>query len=228
MKIIVSDTSDIVRKAAEHITALLEAKPEAVLLLSTGKSTRPLYAALADMCADGRVDFSKAKIFSAAEIAEVEEQFSLRAELTRELINKINMRQENVFFLDSENFSQYDTCIADCGGIDLAVLGIGMNGHIAYNEPSTQFDSQTHLQRLWGVTRKSLAPEHGNVENAVTVGIGTIASAKDIILLGLGEEKADIIFKAVYGRTDGTVPAAFLQLPRQVSFYLDEAAAAKL
>lgn len=228
MKTVVSDTINTAKKAAEHVAAVLREKPDAVFLLCAGKTMRPLYSALADMCVEGRADFSKAKIFSAAELAEAEEKFSLRAELTRELINKINIRRENVFFLDAENFSQYDTCIADCGGIDLAVLGIGLNGHIAYNEPSTQFDSQTHIQRLWSITRRSLAEEHGSVENAVTVGIGTIASAREIILLAFGEEKADIIFKTVYGRTDGIIPAAFLQLPRQVTFYLDEAAAAKL
>lgn len=122
--------------------------------------------------------------------------------------------------------------IAAQGGLDLAVLGLGINAHIGYNEPATPFDSLTHVQKLTAATKRQLATRFGGEENcpefAVTMGIKTLVSARSIMLLAFGEHKADAVFKMLYGRNDSVIPAAFLQIPLNVTVYLDKEAAQKL
>ena len=228
MKTVISPENENAVKAAEHIKKTLREKPDSVLALTAGKSTEELYARLAEMCADGEISFSKARIFAVTELIGAEKGRSLREKLENELIRRIDISRENVFFPDAENLTGYDEMISNVGGIDLAVLGIGMNGHIGYNEPGTQFETFTRVQKLTKSTRRELGADYENVEYAVTMGIKTLTGAGDIIVLAAGEEKADIVFKAVYGRTDSLIPAAFLQIPLQVTLYLDACAAEKL
>lgn len=225
MKITVSDERGTTENAAEHIRRLLYEKPDAALALTAGRSTRALYDRLAELCAEGELDFSCARIFAVTELIGAEKNFTCRAALERELIDKINIRRENVFYPREERPEDYDSIIRAQGGIDLAVLGIGLNGHIGYNEPTTQFETYTHIARLTKGTRQALGEEKKSIAEAVTMGIKTICSAGEIIMLAFGEEKAEIVFKAVYGRTDSLVPAAFLQIPQQVKLYIDTAAA---
>lgn len=138
----------------------------------------------------------------------------------------------NCVFLTGENFSAYDDIISAAGGLDLAVLGLGMNAHIGYNEPATPYSSITHVQKLTAPTRRQLAAAFGGEENvperAFTMGIKTIVSARQIMVIALGAEKAQPVFDMLYGRDDSVVPAAFLQMPPEVTVYLDPAAAEKL
>lgn len=228
MKTVVSAENENAVKAAEHIKRTLREKPDSVLALTAGKSTEKLYSLLSGMCADGEISFSKARIFAVAELIGADSGKSLRAKLENELISRIDINKENVFFPDEKNCAGYDELISKVGGIDLAVLGIGMNGHIGYNEPGTQFETFTRVQKLTKSTKRALGADYENVEYAVTMGIKTLTLARDIIVLAAGEEKADIVFKAVYGRTDSLIPAAFLQIPLQVTLYLDACAAEKL
>lgn len=228
MKTVVSAENENAVKAAEHIKRTLREKPDSVLALTAGKSTEKLYSLLSGMCGKGEISFSKARIFAVAELVGAENGKSLRAKLENELISRIDINRENVFFPDEEDCAGYDELISNVGGIDLAVLGIGMNGHIGYNEPGTQFETFTRVQKLTKSTKRALGADYENVEYAVTMGIKTLTLARDIIVLAAGEEKADIVFKAVYGRTDSLIPAAFLQIPLQVTLYLDACAAEKL
>lgn len=228
MKTVISAENENALKAAEHIRRTLCEKPDAVLALTAGKSTEKLYARLSEMCEKEEISFSKARIFAVAELVGADKGKSLREKLENELISRIDINKENVFFPDADDCAGYDELISNVNGIDLAVLGIGMNGHIGYNEPGTQFETFTRVQKLTKSTRRELGAGCENVERAVTMGIKTLTDAKDIILLAAGEEKADIVFKAVYGRTDSLIPAAFLQIPLQVTLYLDTCAAEKL
>lgn len=138
----------------------------------------------------------------------------------------------NCVFLTEENFTAYDDMIIAAGGLDLAILGLGMNAHIGYNEPATPYSSLTHVQKLTAPTRRQLAAAFGGEESvperAYTMGIKTIVAAKRIMVIALGAEKAQPVFDMLYGRDDSVVPAAFLQLPPEVTVYLDPAAAEKL
>ena len=228
MKTVISAENENALKAAEHIRRTLRDKPDSVLALTAGKSTEKLYSLLSGMCADGEISFSGARIFAVAELVGADKERSLREKLENELIDRIDINRENVFFPDADDCAGYDKLISGVNGIDLAVLGIGMNGHIGYNEPGTQFETFTRVQKLTKSTKRELGADYEGIERAVTMGIKTLTDAKDIILLAAGEEKADIVFKAVYGRTDSLIPAAFLQIPLQVTLYLDACAAEKL
>ena len=111
-------------------------------------------------------------------------------------------------------------------------MGLGDNAHVGYNEPATPYDSRTHRQKLTDSTRRQLADQFGGAERvpayAWTMGIKTLVEARQILVLAFGEEKAKPAFQMLYARDDSFVPAAFLQLPPEVTVLLDEAAAAKI
>ena len=142
-----------------------------------------------------------------------------------------DLKPENCTFLTGDNWQDYDRLIEEAGGLDLAVLGIGDNGHIGYNEPATPYDSRTHRQKLTDATKRQNAAIFGSAEAvpdyAWTMGIKTLVLARQILVLAAGEEKAQPVFKMLYARDDSVVPAAFLQLPLNVEVYVDEAAGAK-
>lgn len=224
MKTIISDAEDIARRAAGHVRAVLERKKSAVLALSADEDLKGLYSELAQLCESGEADFSGARIFAVGE----REDGACRAALKDELLGKINIAPQNVFFPDIAAPEEYERQIAAAGGIDLAVLGLGLNGRIGFNEPATQFDSVTHVQRLTDATKRELGIGPGETFRAATMGIKTLCSADEIILLALGERRAEALFRTLYARTDSLVPSAFLQIPLNVSVYADSAAAEKL
>ena len=133
MKTVISAENENALKAAEHIRRTLRDKPDAVLALTAGRSTEKLYSLLSGMCADGEISFSRARIFAVAELVGADKEKSLREKLENELISRIDINKENVFFPDADDCAGYEEQIARVNGIDLAVLGIGMNGHIGYN-----------------------------------------------------------------------------------------------
>ena len=232
MKTIIDEQAACCRRAAEQIRDLLRARPDAVLALAVGRSTAPLYAELARLSAAGELSLRQARVFAVTEYEDVPPDQSCRAALERELLESTDLAAENCFFLSAETAESYDEAIRAAGGLDLAVLDLGDNAHIGYNEPATPFDSHTHRQKLTGATRRQLAERFGGEENvpafAWTMGIKTLTQARQILLLAFGEEKARPAFQMLYARTDSFVPAAFLQLPLNVCVYLDPAAAAKL
>lgn len=126
-----------------------------------------------------------------------------------------------------KNCAQYDALIDGAGGIDLAVLAIGVNGHIAFNEPLAAYDSGTHVTRLTDVTRREeWAGQSGEAPvEGVTVGIRTLAHARRVILIAFGDGKAEIVHSAVNGRAHISVPASLMQLHDNAAVYLDSGAA---
>lgn len=203
----------------------MEKKPGAVLALSAGGDCLALYELLAKMQAAGEISFQNAKIFPVTAFCG-REDVRLAGFLRR-----VDVKEENRFSLTEENFAQYDEQIEKQGGIDLAVLDLGLNGRIGFNEPATPFDSLTHRQKITDSSRRELeavADGEKMPEFALTMGIKTLVSARDILLISSGESRADAVFKMLYARNDSVVPAAFLQIPLNVTVYLDEASAQKL
>ena len=216
MKTVIAAPADLNRQIAGKIQTLLMEKPDAVLGLTAGRSTQGLYALLGQMCAQKELSLAKASIFAVTEYVGAQPGHSCRDILLRELIGHTDLNPAN-FFVPDENAPE------------LCLLGIGINGHIGYNEPATPFDSLTHLQKLTDATRRQYAgTDRQLTEQALTMGIKTLVSSRETLLLATGPEKADAVFKMIYGRTDSTVPAAFLQIPLEVTAYLDSAAAGKL
>jgi len=131
-----------------------------------------------------------------------------------------------------EDCRRYEAAIADAGGIDLQLLGIGRTGHIGFNEPGSGLESRTRLITLDLVTRKDAAADFFGEENvpreAVTMGVATILEAREILLLATGEHKAEIIRRTVEGEIDHEIAATFLQRHPDTTFYLDGSAAAAL
>ena len=222
MKTIIRSREDCCREAAQQICRLLEKKPDAVLALAAGRTVAPLYEELARLCDAGELSMKQARVFAVTEFEGVEQA----------LLSRTDLAPENCHFLSAETAERYEDDIQAVGGLDLAVLGLGDNAHVGYNEPATPYDSRTHRQKLTDSTRRQLADQFGGAERvpayAWTMGIKTLVEARQILVLAFGEEKAKPAFQMLYARDDSFVPAAFLQLPPEVTVLLDEAAAAKI
>ncbi len=229
MKTIILSKADADKKAAAQVKSVLERKSSAVIALAAGESVKGLYAELADMVRRGEVSFENAHFFT---LYEFEGSDICRRMVNVNFLDLTDATDENCVFMAAENFSDIDSRIEALGGLDLAVLDIGADARIGFNEPATPFDSLTHAQRLATATRRELAAVFGGEENVpergITMGIKTITLAKEIMLLAYGEERAEPVFRMLYGRNDSAVPAAFLQIPVNVAVYLDEEAARKL
>lgn len=232
MKTVICENSQLASKAAEHIRSLLEKKPDAVLALSAGRTMNGLWQCLGEMCSAGEISFRFARIFLTAELMDTDENMSCRHALETGLLDKTDIDRSNCFFPDALCPEIYDELIEKLGGIDLAVLGIGENCHIGYNEPGTLFDTHTRVQKLTDRTKRQLRNRGFSDENmpeqAVTMGIKTLTSARDIMLIAEGEDKSSAVFQMVYSKTITYIPASFLQIPLEVTAYLDTAAADRL
>ncbi len=232
MKTLIRAQDELFRLAADKVCSLLREKPDAALTLAAGRTMFPLWELLCEAAAGGEADFSAARFFQTAEFLGVPEEKSLRHLTEERLLRKIGIPEENCFWLTEENAGRCDEAIRRCGGLDLAVLGLGVNAHIGYNEPGTQFSTGCRVQKLTGKTKQQLAwlfPDAASApEKAVTMGIRTLTQAKEILLLAVGEEKAKAVFDMLYARDDSVIPAAFLQIPANVTVYADPAAGSRL
>ena len=232
MKTLIRAQDELFRLAADKACSLLREKPDAALTLAAGRTMFPLWDLLCEAAAGGEADFSAARFFQTAEFLGVPEEKSLRRLTEERLLRKIGIPEENCFWLTEENAGRCDEAIRRCGGLDMAVLGLGVNAHIGYNEPGTQFSTGCRVQKLTGKTKQQLAwlfPDGVSVpEKAVTMGIRTLTQAKEILVLAVGEEKAKAVFDMLYARDDSVIPAAFLQIPANVTVYADPAAGSRL
>ena len=228
LKIIKGEASEIEEQAARQIKDIVGAKPDAVIALAAGRDMKELHKRLGEMCAAGEVSMKNARILAVTEFSERHDCENF----LKEQLRATDVSEENCFFPDAEAPEEYDRLIESLGGLDLAVLGVGQDAHIGYNEPATPFDSHTHVQKLTDRTKRQLSERGYADENmpeyAVTMGIKTLTEARNIILLAEGEDKAAAVFEMVYGKTITYIPASFLQIPTEVTVYLDTAAASRL
>ena len=228
MKIIIESKENIARLVSEEIAALVKDNPDCAIALCAGRTPEGIYEKLSASDAD----FSKLRLFGIGEYLGLAEDDERRcSEYLRNALGE-KLVAENYHEPDAENPESYDEEIAACGGLRLALLGMGLNGHIGFNEPTTLYSSLTHVAKLSDNTKRMKAELFGGVDKvpdeAVTMGLTTICKAKKVVLVAFGEEKADIVHKLVYGKTSTYVPAAMLQMHMDMSLYLDEAAASKI
>ncbi len=234
MKTIICKTeTEWVEKAAGILREQIEnGRPDGVLALACGETMRPVWNQLAEDCAKNTLSLRNVRVLCVTELCGVEEAKSCRHALTEGLLERTDMKPENCCFPDPDAPEAYDRLIEELGGIDLAVLGIGENCHIGYNEPGTLFESRTHVQKLTDRTKRQLFKrgftEADVPEEAVTMGIKTLCGAREILLLARGADKAAAVYQMLYAKTTSYIPAAFLQIPLNVTVLLDEDAAREL
>ena len=226
--------------AASLFAAQVIRKADSVLGFATGSTPLATYAALAALCQRGVVDFSLARTFNLDEYTGMDpshEQSYFRF-MYDNLFSKINLPQGNyhlpnggVADIDAE-CARYEAAIDAAGGIDLQLLGIGLNGHIGFNEPDDVFSDATHCVTLTESTieanKRFFASADDVPRQAISMGIGSIMRARAIVMVINGVDKADIAFQAIRGPVTPRVPASILQFHPNVTILLDEAAAAKV
>jgi glucosamine-6-phosphate deaminase len=232
----------IAKEVADLIRSRAKAGHKVVLGLPTGSTPTGLYAELVRMHREEGLSFKNVVTFNLDEYYPMKpgELQSYVRFMREQLFDHIDIEPGNANVPDGtiprekvwEYCQQYEQKIRDAGGIDVQVLGIGRTGHIGFNEPGSGRDSRTRLITLDQVTRRDAASDFFGEENvprkALTMGVGTILSARKVILLAWGEGKARVVARAVEGEVTTQVAASFLQNHPNAKFVLDTAAAAEL
>ncbi len=238
--IIQPDPESACAVAARLISHQLREKPRSVLGLATGQTSIPLYRQLVQKHRDGYIDFSRASTFNLDEYVGIPPAHpgSYRAFMHHHLFDHINLLRENIHLPDGcaqdipACCEDYERLIREAGGIDLQILGLGTEGHIGHNEPTSSLASRTRLKTLTPATRRDCAAQFGSEDrvprHVLTMGIGTILEARQCILLAFGKAKALAIARAVEGPISSMTPASALQLHQVAKVIVDEAAAAML
>lgn len=231
-----TDYKDMSRKAANLISAQVIMKPDCVLGLATGSTPIGTYEQLVEAYKKGDLDFSEVKSANLDEYRGLtrDNDQSYYYFMYHHLFKHVNINLENTNIPngmepDSEKeCCRYEKVIADLGGVDLQLLGLGHNGHIGFNEPSESFDKITHCVDLTPSTieanKRFFEKEEDVPRQAYTMGIGTIMQAKKILLIVSGEDKADILYQSLCGPITPHVPASILQLHNNVLVVADKAA----
>ncbi len=241
MKIIVCENYDEMSlKGAEIVKEQVNSKPDCILGLATGSTPVGLYTCLAEMNKKGDVDFSKVTSFNLDEYYPIspENDQSYRYFMNENLFSKINIdiaktHVPNGMAEDPEKAcKEYDESILAAGGIDLQILGIGQNGHIAFNEPADELYEGTHLTGLTESTIKANArffeKEEDVPTKAVTMGIASIMRARKIIILANGPAKREIVEKLINGGITTNIPASILKVHPDVTLICDKEACPEL
>ena len=241
MKIIVVSNYDEMSKiAAEFIAKEIKSNRNPVLGLATGGTPLGTYKELIQMHKKGALDFTGVKTFNLDEYLGLgpKDKNSYNFFMWDNLFKHINVSPANVQIPkgDTDNpdqfCKQYEDNIKRSGGIDLQLLGIGRDGHIAFNEPGSPFDSRT---RVVGLSQETIEDNARFFEKgqevprqAITMGVGTILEAKKILLIANGAKKADICVKFIEGKPTEEISASALQRHKDVTIILDKEAASKL
>ncbi|MBO5106579.1 MAG: glucosamine-6-phosphate deaminase [Clostridia bacterium] len=227
--IIVDTYKELSKKAANIIVSQVTLKPNCVLGLATGSTPLGTYSNMVEKYNAGDVDFSKVTSFNLDEYVGLDSLHnqSYRYFMNENLFSKINIKKEKTFVPNGmaenliEEGKEYDRLIESFGGIDLQLLGIGIDGHIGFNEPDKVFTAETHIAELDDSTIKANSrffnSEKDVPKQAITMGMKSIMRAKKILLVANGKGKKDILEKAIYGPIDPMIPASILQLHPDVT-----------
>ncbi|MFN3923336.1 MAG: glucosamine-6-phosphate deaminase [Pseudarthrobacter sp.] len=238
--VILNGSKHIAKLAADAVEDLLRRRPDAVLGLATGSSPLPVYDELAARHERDGLDFSRASGFALDEYVGLPPGHpeSYREVVRREFTNRVNIRPENVHGPDGAAADipaacrAYEEAIAAAGGVDLQLLGVGTDGHIAFNEPGSSFASRTRIKSLIEQTRRDNARFFSSLadvpHHVLTQGLGTIMDARHVILLATGAQKAQAVREFVEGPVAAICPASVLQFHPHATVLLDEAAASAL
>lgn len=241
MKILKTKNYDeLSRVGANIISSQIILNSHSVLGLATGSSPEGLYKELIKKYKEGIIDFSNIKTFNLDEYKSLNSEHvqSYRYFMNTHLFNHINIDKNNTYIPNGLSINEIDEClnyekkISELGGIDLQLIGLGLNGHIGFNEPSSSFTKSTHCVKLSEITLKANSRFFDKLDDvpkyAYTMGIGTIMSAKAILLIVSGKEKADILYKSLFGPITPNVPASILQFHKNLFVVADEDALHKI
>ena len=235
MKFITVDSYEkLIRRAANIISAQVIIKPDSVLGLATGSSPLGTYKQLIEWYNKGDIDFSGVTSVNLDEYVGLDgnNDQSYRYFMNKNFFEHINIDLGNTFVpngcavdLAGEG-KRYDEHISELGGIDLQLLGIGLDGHIGFNEPDKYFVKSTHVVDLHESTIKANSRFFANIDDvpkkAITMGMVSIMQAKKILLIASGKAKRDILEKAVYGPITPEIPASILQLHPDITVIYSE------
>jgi glucosamine-6-phosphate deaminase len=230
---------EVAALAADTIEALVRSRPDCVLGLATGSSPVPTYAALVARHRAGTgPSYDAVRAFTLDEYVGLPPGHpqTYRATIARELTDDLGLPPERVHGPDPTDVptagAAYEAQLAAAGGVDLQVLGIGSDGHLAFNEPGSSLASATRLKTLTEQTRRDNARFFGSLDevprHVLTQGLGTILRARHLLLVATGSAKAAAVAAAVEGPLGASCPASVLQLHPHVSVLLDPEAAALL
>jgi glucosamine-6-phosphate deaminase len=238
--IIVDNYEEMSWKAASLVSSQMILKPDSILGLATGDTPLGMYSELIKLYNKKQIDFKGVKSFNLDEYYGIDKNntqsyyyymmnnFFKYTNIQHGNINVPNGTAKNI----EEECLRYESEIKKSGGIDIQVLGIGVNGHIGFNEPDVNFEAETHLVNLDESTIESNSRLFERIEDvptkALSMGIKTIMYSKRIVLLASGLSKADSICKTINGKINPEIPASILQLHQDVTVILDKEAASKL
>lgn len=237
--IILASLAEIGSAAARSVVRLVERKPNAVLGLPTGKTPLPLYAALAALHRDQGLSFARVTTFNLDEFVGLERDHpgAYYSYMRDALFDRVDLASDRTHVLNGcaadipAECIRYEAAIEAAGGIDLQILGLGVNGHIGFNEPSSSLSSRTRLTTLTDSSRQAERARFRGQEpprHVVTMGVATILEAKRCLVLAHGEEKAAAVAQMIEGPLTALWPASALQLHPTTTVLIDEAAASRL
>jgi glucosamine-6-phosphate deaminase len=240
MEVVIAPADELARLAAGAIEALLAERPRSVLGLATGSSPLKVYDELARRHKDG-LSFAGARAFMLDEYVGLPDEHPERYRnvIEREIASRVDFAPGAVQGPDgnAEDLEQacadYEAAIAATGGVDLQLLGIGTDGHIAFNEPGSSLASRTRIKTLTRQTREDNARFFGGAiddvpRHCLTQGLATIMSAKHLVLLATGRAKAEAVHQLVEGPISAMWPATIMQLHPHTTVLVDDAAASRL
>ena len=237
-KIVCENYEELSRTAAGIIADQIGKKPDSVLGLATGSTPLGLYAELIRLYNAGKIDFSKTRSFNLDEYYPIKKDHpqSYNSFMHGNLFSKVNLTSTRLLSGETDDpkgeCAKYDAEIEAAGGIDLQLLGIGLNGHIGFNEPAVSYSMSTFHVELTKSTLDANARffTTGEIQptSALTMGFGAIFRARSILLLISGESKASVAKCLFDGKIHTDIPASLLQLHPDVTVILDRAAAVKL
>ncbi|MDR1851184.1 MAG: glucosamine-6-phosphate deaminase [Propionibacteriaceae bacterium] len=239
--IICKDAAEAGRYAAAKIAMVAkEVGNRFVLGVATGSSPLRTYQALADLVDSGKLDISEGSAFALDEYVGLPKGHpESYAEVIRKTVTEpLHLKPENVHVPDgfAKDLKQaaldYDAAIKAIGGVDVQILGVGSNGHIGFNEPTSSLASRTRIKTLTPQTREDNARFFDSLEqvphHCLTQGLGTIMEARNVVLVADGEHKAEAIAAVVEGPITSMFPGSVLQMHQHATIIVDEAAASKL
>ena len=241
MEVVIATPEELAALAADAIESLLAAKPTAVLGLATGSSPLGIYDELVRRHEAGRISFATARAFTLDEYVGLpaDHPESYRNVIDREIVSRVDFAPGAVRSPDGlaadvvGSCAQYEAAIAEAGGVDLQILGIGSDGHIGFNEPGSSLASRTRIKTLTQQTRGDNARFFGGdvdlvPRHCLTQGLATIMSARHIVLVATGYAKAEAVHHLVEGSVSAMWPGTVLQHHPHVSVLVDPAAAGRL
>ncbi|MRS15712.1 glucosamine-6-phosphate deaminase [Enterobacteriaceae bacterium RIT691] len=240
MKTFISqDYPQLCEAVAKNVIDCVNAKPDALICIAGGDTPLGVFAALVEAQQQGRVDFARTQFVGLDEWLGLgnADKGSCREMVWKHFFDKLTLRDEQICFFDGLTDNPQAECqrvdgyIGQHGPIDCIVLGIGMNGHIGFNEPGAALDMTCHVIDLDPITQTVSVKYFGtqrDVKQGISLGLKTILAAKRIVLMASGEKKASIVADTVHQPASNAIPSTLVKTTQRASLYVDNAAASAL